>query len=281
MESETVLRISQLDSLELDEEILEMLWSQLSNCARHFSANTLYTIKPEVMALLRLLLWRYSVLATGATFGQQMLGLTYSQSYNSSSSASRATRIMLVGLQILADWVQERWGALLPWLSEEKGAVLCKIMSYIELLLKILTLLNFINFLLHGRYPALLQRLLNLRMSHTRKQISQTPVFAYMNREILWHGFTEFIFTVLPLVNVSRLCRWCRDVVMKCGIQLPRPAVDNCCPVCNSVPCMPHLPDCGHVHCYYCLKSNVLADERFQCGICNLPVTQCIPVGIT
>ena len=280
MDSETVLRVSQLDALELDEEILEMLWGQLSNCARHFSANTLYTIKPEVMALLRLLLWRYSLLATGATFGQQMLGLTYSHSYNSAAPISRAKRITLVGLQIFAGWVHERWGGLLPWLSQEKGEVLCKIVSYIELLLKAVMLLNFINFLLQGRYPTMFQRLLDLGMSHTRKQISQTPAFAYMNREILWHGFTEFIFTVLPLVNVARLRRWCHSVATKCGIQLARP-VGNCCPVCNSVPCMPHLPDCGHVHCYYCLRSNLLADEMFQCGICNLPVTQCVPVGTT
>ena len=73
------------------------------HCVRHFSANTLYTIKPEVMALLRLLLWRHSVLATGATFGH------YSQSYNLSSSAtaSRVTLMTLLGLQILTDWVQD------------------------------------------------------------------------------------------------------------------------------------------------------------------------------
>ena len=280
MESETVLRVSQLDALEFDDEISEMLWSQLSNCVRHFSANTLYAIKPEVMALLRALLGKYSVLATGATFGQQMLGLTYSLGYNSSSSASRAIRITLVAVQIFADWIHERWGGALPWLSQEQGAILCKIMNYIEVLLKIVTLLNFINFLLWGKYPALLQRLLGLGMSHTRKQVSHTPAFVYMNREILWHGFTEFIFTVLPLVNTSRLRRWCRDIVMKCGIRLPKP-VNSCCPVCNCAPCMPHLPDCGHVHCYYCLRSNVLADEKFQCGVCNQPVTQCTPAALT
>lgn len=280
MESEVVLRVSQLDALELDEEILDMLWGQLSNCTRHFSVNAWYTIKPEVTALLRVLLWRYSVLATGATFGQQMLGSTYSRNYNSSSSVSRGKRITLVGLQIFVEWVHERWGVVLPWLSQEKGAALCKLMNYTEVLLKTLTLLNFMNFLVQGRYPGLLQRLLGLGMSHTRKQISQTPAYTYMNREILWHGFTEFIFTVLPLINVARIRRWCRSVAMKCGIQLPRPVNDRC-PVCNSVPCMPHLPDCGHVHCYYCLKSNLLADEMFQCGICNLPITHCVPVGIT
>ena len=280
MESETVLRVSQLDALELDEEIVAMLWSQLSNCARHFSANTLYTIKPEVMALLRLLVWRYSLLVTGATFGQQMLGLTYSRSYNSSAPVSRAKRITLVGLQVFAEWIHERWGGLLPWLSQEKGAALCKLVSYTELLLKTVTLLNFINFLLRGIYPTLFQRLLGLGMSHTRRQISQIPAFAYMNREILWHGFAEFIFTILPLINVARLRRWCHSIAMKCGIRLPRP-VSNCCPICNSVPCMPHLPDCGHVHCYYCLKSNLLADEVFQCGVCDLPITECVPVGTT
>ena len=277
MESESVLRVSQLDATELDEEIVEMLWTQLSNCARHFTTNLLYTIKPELTALLRVVLWKYSVLPSGATFGQRMLGLTYAENYNSSLPASRARRILLVFV-VLVEWSRERWGALLPWLSPDKGAILCKSMSYIEVLLKLATLINFLSFLLHGRYPTLLQRLLSLGVSHTRKKISQSPEYDYMNREILWHGFAEFIFAVLPLVNTSRLKRWGHNIVRKCGIQLPQPT-NNCCPVCNHTPCMPHRPECGHVHCYYCLKASLLADEMFQCGICNEPITQCFPFG--
>jgi len=278
MESETVLRVSQLDAMELDEEILGMLWTQLSNCTRHFTTNVLYAIKPEVTALLRVLLWKYSVFSTGATFGQRMLGLTYAENYNSSLPLSRARRILLLVLAVLVEWGRERWGALLPWLSPDKGAILCKCMSYPEMLLKLATLINFLSFLLHGRYPTLLQRLLNLGMSHTRKQISQSPEYGYMNREILWHGFAEFIFAVLPLVNTSRLKRWSHNIVRKCGIQLSRP-VSNSCPVCNQVPCMPHQSECGHVYCYYCLRASLLADEMFQCGVCSEPVTQCYPLG--
>jgi len=54
MESETVLWVSQIElDEEISEEILEMLLTQLTNCVCHFTSNVLYTIKPEVTALLR------------------------------------------------------------------------------------------------------------------------------------------------------------------------------------------------------------------------------------
>ena len=40
--------------------------------------------------------------------------------------------------------------------------------------------------------------------SHTRREVS----FEYLNRQLVWHAFTEFLLFVLPLVGVARWRRW-------------------------------------------------------------------------
>jgi len=49
-----------------------------------------------------------------------------------------------------------------------------------------------------------LDRILRLRLvpasSHTRREVS----FAYLNRQLVWHAFTEFLLFLLPLVGIAR-----------------------------------------------------------------------------
>jgi peroxin-2 len=63
---------------------------------------------------------------------------------------------------------------------------------------------SFLTFLYNGRYRTLLDRFLRLRLvpnsSHTSREVS----FEYLNRQLVWHAFTEFLLFLLPLVGISR-----------------------------------------------------------------------------
>jgi peroxin-2 len=65
-------------------------------------------------------------------------------------------------------------------------------------------LASFLTFLYNGRYRTLLDRFLRLRLvpnsSHTSREVS----FEYLNRQLVWHAFTEFLLFLLPLVGISR-----------------------------------------------------------------------------
>ena len=53
------------------------------------------------------------------------------------------------------------------------------------------------------------------------------------------------------------------------------------CPLCHRDP-RPRLPfaaACGHVFCYYCARSNMLADPGFTCPTCAAPVSDIVPCG--
>jgi len=72
----------------------------------------------------------------------------------------------------------------------------------------LLALLSFVIFLINGRYRTLLDRLLQLRLVTASSHVSRKVSFEYLNRQLVWHAFTEFLLFVLPLVGISRWRRW-------------------------------------------------------------------------
>lgn len=63
-------------------------------------------------------------------------------------------------------------------------------------------------FLVNGRYRTLLDRILRLRLAPPTSQVSRQVSFEYLNRQLVWHAFTEFLLFLLPLVGISRWRRW-------------------------------------------------------------------------
>ncbi|KXJ91421.1 Pex12 amino terminal region-domain-containing protein [Microdochium bolleyi] len=67
---------------------------------------------------------------------------------------------------------------------------------------------SFLVFLLHGRYRTLLDRVLRMRLAPPTSQVNREVSFEYLNRQLVWHAFTEFLLFVLPLVGINRWRRW-------------------------------------------------------------------------
>ncbi len=67
---------------------------------------------------------------------------------------------------------------------------------------------SFLVFLVNGRYRTLLDRVLRLRLAPPTSQVSREVSFEYLNRQLVWHAFTEFLLFLLPLVGISRWRRW-------------------------------------------------------------------------
>ena len=67
---------------------------------------------------------------------------------------------------------------------------------------------SFLVFLVNGRYRTLLDRILRMRLAPPSSQVSREVSFEYLNRQLVWHAFTEFLLFLLPLVGISRWRRW-------------------------------------------------------------------------
>lgn len=68
-----------------------------------------------------------------------------------------------------------------------------------------LDLANFLVFLYDGKYRSLIDRLLKLRLIYASRSISRNVSFEFLNRQLVWEAFTEFLLFLMPLVNLHRL----------------------------------------------------------------------------
>lgn len=85
---------------------------------------------------------------------------------------------------------------------------LARLSSIISNIHSTAALVSFLVFLVNGRYRTLLDRILRLRLAPPTSQVSREVSFEYLNRQLVWHAFTEFLLFVLPLVGISRWRRW-------------------------------------------------------------------------
>lgn len=72
-----VLRISQLDALELNKALEQLVWSQFTCCFHGFKPGLLAHFEPEIKASLWLFLWRFTICSKNATVGQALLNIQY------------------------------------------------------------------------------------------------------------------------------------------------------------------------------------------------------------
>lgn len=69
------------------------------------------------------------------------------------------------------------------------------------------SLISFIAFLYSGRYRTITDRLLRLRLVSAQRTVSKQVSYEFMNRQMVWHAFTEFLIFLLPLINTRILRR--------------------------------------------------------------------------
>lgn len=269
---EKVLRCSRLDVVELDSELMNILQNKFMEIFKYLPrAGLVEKLKPELKAFVRFLLWKWSIGSdTGCTFGQSILSLKYVT--RKGTELTRKHKWSLLMFYVFIGWFRERFEDVLTRLIPNSKVE--KLFSYFKTTIQLANLTNFCAFLLFGEYPSLKERLLQLNMIPTIPQTLRQLTYDNMNREIIWYGFSEFIFFVLPLVNFPLLRNWLKKNLQNWKLlnQHSSTYSANRCSYCEELPVQPHVASCGHVYCYYCIAANVEADTQFPCSICNKSV---------
>ncbi|XP_041817576.1 peroxisome biogenesis factor 2 [Chelmon rostratus] len=289
-----VLRISQLDALELDSALEQLLWNQFSQCFQNCRPGLLTPLEPELRALLQLLLWRFTLYSSSATVGQSLLSLRYHNTLSSSPRYRPLSRRQKLGLALLAAgprWLQERSHTLLLCLglnaggpsSERDGSLLQQglrsCLSLVSSIAQVASLVNFLVFLRKGRHPVLAERIMGAHAVFSKPNVARDISYQYLNRELLWHGFAEFLIFLLPLINTRKVKAAVSSIVFGAGSADGEGApqgqeVFRECGLCGEWPTMPHTVGCQHVFCYYCIKSHSIADAYLTCPKCGAEAGQ-------
>ncbi|XP_076365224.1 peroxisomal biogenesis factor 2 isoform X2 [Tachypleus tridentatus] len=264
-----------LDAAALDEQLLSILYGRVNEALKYFKAGLFTRIRPELQALLKLVVWKLTLYSNGSTIGQNLLNLEYKHA-DSACSLSPRRAVLFAFLNVGLPWLKERLEDLVrPFATSEHMSKVRNGVEWIETTIKIGNMVNFLIFLQQGKYCLLSERVLRIRnMSSTVQPLRQVQN-EYMNRELLWHGFAEFLTFVLPLINVHPIKNMLWRLIFSwkatpTSVEARTYADATHCAVCGKWPIIPYDIGCKHVYCYYCISSNVLAEERFRCPSCGV-----------
>lgn len=135
---------------------------------------------------------------------------------------------------------------------------------------------NLVAFLHEGKYPSLVYRLLGAKQYYQNPQVARQISFEYMNRQLLWHGLTEFMTFIVPIIpfqSWKRGITWTVDKITSpftSPTALQQPDVANMqCGICQEEAHTPYETSCNHIFCYYCIQSH----DSDDCPTCQSPIT--------
>lgn len=207
-------RVGQVDAELLDEELLELLKGQVTEGLKYFGSHITDTYTPEISLALRLILFKLSIWNNNASYGAHLQGLRYTDARSSSPARpppklwqKAAYGLITVG----GRYAWAKWEEYLLFANEDYTRpqspalkLASQITEHLNSAHDIASLASFLTFLVNGRYRTLTDRILRLQLTPTSHSASREVSFEYLNRQLVWHAFTEFLLFLLPLVGISR-----------------------------------------------------------------------------
>lgn len=214
-------RVGQVDAELLDEELLNLFQGQVSEALKYYSTSLRNDWHAEIELALRAVLYKLTVWDHGASYGASLQGLRFSDARGEGARGrgvpQEARRWQKGVYGLISVGGRYCWGKWNDHLLDVEGGYdepssLMKLAAYLTTTAttthSLASFASFLVFLLDGRYRTILDRVLRLRLTPTSNHVSREVSFEYLNRQLVWHAFTEFLLFLLPLVGISRWRRW-------------------------------------------------------------------------
>jgi len=205
-------RVGQVDAELLDNELLELLKGQVGEALKFFGSHITDTWGAEILLALRVILFKLSVWDQNASYGAHLQGLKYTDARKSGNGV--VSKWQKIGYGLVSVGGRYAWGKWEEWLAgqeedytrpaDPRVKTLASITERLNSAHDVASLASFLVFLINGRYRTLTDRLLRLRLTPASNSMSREVSFEYLNRQLVWHAFTEFLLFLLPLVGISR-----------------------------------------------------------------------------
>ena len=210
-------RVGQVDAELLDEELLTLLKGQVADGLKYFGPHLQDDWSQEILLALRAALFKLSIWDNNASYGATLQNLRYADARRPIALQSKPTALQKSLYGFFTVFGRYGWDRWEDWLIDQEGGYtapsaavqrLSRITSWLSATHSIAAFTSFLVFLVNGRYRTLTDRVLRLRLVSPSNQISREVSFEYLNRQLVWHAFTEFLLFLLPLVGISRWRRW-------------------------------------------------------------------------
>ncbi|USP76367.1 uncharacterized protein yc1106_03641 [Curvularia clavata] len=207
-------RVGQVDAELLDEELLTLLKDQVGEGLKYFGSHVTDNYSAEILLVLRAILWKLSIWDQNASYGAHLQGLRYTDARSSAPNRPPPKpwqKIAYGAITVGGRYAWTKWEEYLLATSEDytrpesaRLKLLGRLSEMAGSAHDVLGLASFLVFLVDGRYRTITDRLLRLRLTPSSHSTSREVSFEYLNRQLVWHAFTEFLLFLLPLVGISR-----------------------------------------------------------------------------
>ncbi|EIW61839.1 peroxisomal biogenesis factor 2 [Trametes versicolor FP-101664 SS1] len=212
-----ITRVGKVDAELLDAELVQLLKEPLTKALSLVNSAWKAQFEPELGLLIQLVLYKFSVWDQGSSYGAKLQGLKYAPPPGSRSRIASGLPGSTLAVHIVAT-------IFVPYLhnrlrshalsnawpdapSSDRRRKSWELLTRLESIHSAAGLLNFVFFLWNGRYRTLADRVLRLRLVSARRHFQREVSYEFMNRQMVWHAFTEFLLFLLPLVNTRALRR--------------------------------------------------------------------------
>lgn len=254
-------RVGQVDAELLDEELLDLLKGQAGEALKYFGPHLADEWSQELLLALRAVLFKLSIWDHDASYGAVLQNLRYTDGRSKSVVPLRPShwqKSLYGAFTVLGRYGWEKWES---WLLDHGAGystpsdtmhLAVRLTSWLSTTHSIAAFASFLVFLINGRYRTLTDRLLRLRLTPPSSQVSREVSFEYLNRQLVWHAFTEFLLFLLPLVGISRWRRWLNRAWRRAKLALPSAAADVDDDAAQLETCGPlaHLPESTCAICH-------------------------------
>lgn len=311
-------RVLQLDAGILDGELYSLLKQQLADSFQLLSPKSFsYNLHPELWSLLlKLVLFRVTTLKSGSSYGFKLQNLKLSDKRTGDVIGKKIRYFLLSA--IFGQFLFEKAKSYLYNLDEGQlthrkvwvrrlKQILYKfrapLLRFSDDLVKIAGLINFVLFLIQGRYASLLHRILGIIITPLNPDLlkfnGDNVSFEFQNRQLVWNVMTEFLVFVIPLMQVQKWRRLVNSMISKGHsasnsaestqtrfTTLPKSQCAICIEMAESsgikaastLITNPYVTNCGHIFCYICLATRKNAIENGNelaelCPRCNNKIT--------
>lgn len=211
-------RVGQVDAELLDDELLGLFKDQVGDALKYFAGGHLKDDwSAEIMLALRAVLFKLTVWDHDATYGAALQNLKYTDARREGPVPASPTKIQKSVLGLFNVFGKYAWDKWEDWLVDQDDGYnetspqikrLSRLTSSLSTIHSTAAFASFLVFLFNGRYRTILDRVLRMRLAPPTSHVSREVSFEYLNRQLVWHAFTEFLLFVLPLIGINRWRRW-------------------------------------------------------------------------
>lgn len=260
-----VLRVTQLDTQELDDEFNLLVNKSFNDELLKYLSTTISTkYNKHLLDIINIIIWYFTYFKNRQTIGQSILEWKYSTE-NKGRLMSRLhliTHLILnTNLISINDLIDKN--------------------NKLRILSKLLNLINYLIFLINGDYLFIWLRIFKLKSFYTKEEIFINNQEQQLNnkiteRELLWHSYFQLIKFLNKTFNLKKLTiKFNKETINKSKLKDDVDIIHNKCSICNDllkIPCESINNNCLHLFCYYCIKSYLNLNNSYSCNKCSCQI---------